>query len=61
MQELSLWLSCWRSQLGVQDLRDLRDKIKTKMAAALTELRNMQMLEDLLEKAQVRKGIGKGL
>ena len=37
----------------MQDLRELRDKIKTKMAAALNELRNMQALEDMLEKAQV--------
>ena len=37
----------------MQTLRDLRNKIKTKMAAALTDLRQMQALEDALEQAQV--------
>ena len=37
----------------VQELRGLREKIKTKMFGCLTELRNMQALEDLLEKSKV--------
>lgn len=41
-------------QAAVQELKDLREDIKTKMATCLTELRNMQALEDLLEAAEVR-------
>lgn len=37
----------------LQDLRQLREDIKAKMAEALTELRNMQRLEDQLELSQV--------
>ena len=31
----------------------MRDAIKSKMATALSEFRNMQKLEDMLEQAQV--------
>lgn len=37
----------------MQDLRKLREQIKTKMATTLSELRNMQQLEDALEQAKV--------
>lgn len=34
-------------------MRKMREAIKSKMAQALSEFRNMQKLEDLLEQAQV--------
>jgi hypothetical protein len=34
-------------------MQDLRNQIKTKMAEALNEIRNMQALEDHLERATV--------
>lgn len=37
----------------LQDMRKLREQIKTKMASTLSELRNMQQLEDALEQAKV--------
>ena len=37
----------------MQELKELREQIKAKMAACLTELRNMQYLEDMLEQAEV--------
>lgn len=38
----------------VQDMRRLREEVKTKIAVTLAELRNMQQLEDALEQAEVR-------
>lgn len=37
----------------VQDMRKLREQIKSKMASTLSQLRNMQQLEDKLEQAKV--------
>lgn len=38
---------------GFQDMRKLREGIKTSMAMALRELQSMQQLEDNLETAEV--------
>lgn len=35
-------------------MRRIRDAVKSKMAQALSEFRNMQQLEDALEQAQVQ-------
>ena len=44
---------CFHPWFGMQELKELREQIKAKMAACLTELRNMQYLEDMLEAAEV--------
>jgi len=36
-------------------MRKMRDAVKSKMAQALSDFRNMQQLEDALEQAQVCK------
>lgn len=41
--------------LCVQAMRKMRDAVKSKMAQALSDFRNMQQLEDALEQAQVCK------
>ena len=40
--------------VSLQAMRKMRDAIKSKKATALSEFRNMQKLEDMLEQAQVR-------
>ena len=38
---------------SVQDMRNLREELKAKMAVTLAELRNMQQLEDAVQQAEV--------
>lgn len=39
--------------VSLQDMRRMKNAIKSKMAKGLTEFRNVQKLEDMLEQAQV--------
>lgn len=40
-----------------QEMQELRDKIKSKMAQALAEIRDMQNIEDILKQAEVGSSV----